>query len=84
MVEAAKHLLTSFDELLNSFDRLPASHRVHVAREMLVKLKQHASNVPDWDGDMPPLDEETMARLGDELFQMLDQQEREHGAPEAW
>lgn len=68
-------------ELLQRFDRLSEDDRRLAVQEMLKRVK---TEVPNWDTDLPPLDDDTISQIGDEVFRMYDEEERRHGAPEPW
>ncbi|MBW4619106.1 MAG: hypothetical protein KME17_07075 [Cyanosarcina radialis HA8281-LM2] len=56
-------------EILNSFDRLPASEQSLVALEILRRLVNF---------DFPPLRDEDLVSNAEELFLALDRQEAEY------
>jgi hypothetical protein len=57
-------------ELLKSFDSLAESERHEASTEILKRLREIA---------YPSLDEETLAQIADETFQMYDADEAAHG-----
>jgi hypothetical protein len=59
-------------ELLESFDRLPESEQQEALSEILKRTQELA---------YPPMDDETLARIADETFQMLDADEADDGHP---
>ena len=57
-------------ELLNSFDRLPESERLEALAEILKRTQEM---------EYPPLDDETLAEIADETWQMYDADEAANG-----
>jgi TorA maturation chaperone TorD len=53
-------------ELLDSFDRLPESERLEALSELLKRTQAF---------EYPPLDDETLAQIADETWQMYDADE---------
>jgi hypothetical protein len=60
----------SVQEFLNSFDRLPESERWEVFYQILKRAQEF---------EYPPLDDETLAQIADETFQMYDADEAANG-----
>jgi hypothetical protein len=59
-------MMESAAEFLKAFDRLPESDQKEVAFEILKRTAHF---------DYPSLDEEDLARIADETFQLLDAEE---------
>jgi hypothetical protein len=57
-------------ELLESFDRLPESDRLEALAEILKRTQERES---------PPLDDEILAQIADETWQMYDEEEAANG-----
>lgn len=56
-------------EILNSFDRLPNTEQLEIAREILRRIVNL---------DFPPLTDEDLTLYAEELFLALDQQESDY------
>ncbi len=59
-------MTAAVQQVLDSFERLREVERLEAASEILRRTAQL---------EFPPLDDETMDRLADEIFVMLDEQE---------
>jgi hypothetical protein len=59
------------EEMLVSFDRLSVEEQKILAKEILKRLDERP--------ELPPLEDEELVYLSDQLFQMYDKEEEENG-----
>ena len=72
--------------MLETFDTLPRQEQEQLVREVsdavdLMKGRLNGGAASDWNEG--PLTEDDYTAMADEVFQMYDERERQHGAPEA-